>query len=195
MEPTTPTYINATEPTTDLYSTTTTTTTITTAAPTVAGPVSETSNLGGIGLQTIGFKDSSDSFLSSLVYYVPGPGGNPPPALVPSVVLTDGGEVCPADQVMVNMGPLNTGNTEKDDQRMFCSSLTPPLKLSTTCEEVVLGQFPRPSLQDVDTSTWINWLACPTTYMMTGLDWVFDTGAAITQYRYFGARCCQVLTT
>lgn len=195
MESTASTSIRATEPTTGLYSTTTNSITHN-GATTIVGPVMKTSDIGDSGVHVIGFLDSSDSFMNVLIYDVQGDGPHPsaPPAVTPSVVLAGGGEVCAPAQVMIGIGPLDTGNSEKDDQRVFCSQLMPPLSLSTTCEQVKLGQLPRPEMLGVDTSKWINWLACPDTYMMTGLYWVFDDRATITQYRYQEARCCKVVT-
>ncbi|XP_068215581.1 uncharacterized protein [Palaemon carinicauda] len=187
--------------TTTTITTTTTTTTTTTPTTTIIGEMASNVTIdGATGIRAIGFSTDSYTYLDVLLPISLGPTNASVLdglGIVKSTVVVnygEGNETCPGfDQVFVGYGKINTTDREKDDQRLYCSTLVSPYGLTSNCTTVRLGGdgtgIP-PKFENVDTSSWLNWLLCPEGAMMTGIYWNYLKGDKMTNYGYNSATCC-----
>ncbi|KAK3858223.1 hypothetical protein Pcinc_035575 [Petrolisthes cinctipes] len=198
---TTPTPTTTTPPTTTPITTTTpppTTTNMTTASNgnTMSSNVILLTNLGYSGIYIIGFSDSmapesymSNYFFNTLYYDYYGNYYNDydVSTVVQSVVTSDGEECAGQNEVMVGVDYEPPANGDKSDQRVLCAALQSPVSLNATCQKVLMSEEP---IHNMDTSSWYNWLACPTNYLIVKVYWVFNSSLPVTPYEYTAVDCC-----
>ncbi|XP_045605481.2 uncharacterized protein [Procambarus clarkii] len=190
----TTTSTNATTTSTNATTTSTNMTTTSTTEPptTTEGPIMVTSWLGVSGVKVIGFTYTNDSFIGFLSFAVFDNPVSNPPSTTKSTALSNS-EECGANQVMVGLGDLGTTDYDKSDQRMYCADVVSPHNVTPTCQVVSIGQLPRPTVSGTNTSSWYNWFACQSSYVITKWTWIYDKMAPYTPYRYSTATCCLVV--